>query len=72
LPPKPNDHRFSRMMDRISSFVIDGENAFSEKRTLLWGKVIQALQEMELKNLATMQPAFANMAYDASKSCWKP
>lgn len=71
-PPKPNDHQFSRMMDRISSFLMDGENAFSEKRTLLWGNVIQALQEMELKDLATMQPAFANMAYDASTSCWKP
>ncbi|MBT6237965.1 MAG: hypothetical protein HOI50_06385 [Verrucomicrobia bacterium] len=71
-PPKPNDHQFSRMMDRITSFLIDGENAFSEKRTLLWGNVIRALQEMELRDLATMQPAFANMAYDASKSCWKP
>lgn len=71
-PPKPNDHQYSRMMDRISSFLVQGENPLDVKRTLLWANIIKTMQEMKKMDLSSIQPNFNELAYNAPESMWKP
>ncbi len=71
-PPKPNDHQFSRMMDRIISFLVEGNDALPVQRTLLWTNIIREMQDMDKNNLSSIQPKFKNKSYDAPVSIWKP
>jgi hypothetical protein len=71
-PPKPNDHQYSRMMDRMSAFLTEGRNALPARRSLLWANIISAMRDMEKNNLSDTKPILENTPYDAPMSIWKP
>lgn len=71
-PPKPNDHQYTRLMDRIASFLIGEKNALPPQRTLLWAKIIQHMKDMEKGNLSNLKVNDKGLAYTLPTSTWKP
>ncbi len=71
-PPKPHDHQYSRLMDRISSYLIEAKNTLPRQRTQLWVNTIQMMQSMEKDNLSTVEVPDDGLRYALPNSTWTP
>lgn len=71
-PPKPNDHQYSRLMERIIPFLEGNESAWPLERTLLWSTVLDHMQSMEREKTTELTWSGENYSYAAKTPVWKP
>jgi hypothetical protein len=71
-PPRPNDHQYSRLMDRVVSFLEQGQPACPPERTLLWDRTISLMRRMRQENLMETSWNGPHTSYTMGHSTWKP
>lgn len=71
-PPKPNDHQYSRLMERIIPFLEGKEAAWPLERTLLWKTLINHMQTMEREKTTELNWSGESFAYSVKTPIWKP
>jgi hypothetical protein len=71
-PPKPNDHQYSRLMERIIPFLEGKDAAWPLGRTLLWSTLINHMQTMESEKTTELNWRGESFAYSVKTPIWKP
>lgn len=71
-PPKPNDHQYSRLMERIIPFLEGKDEAWPLERTLLWGAILNQMQTMKREKVTELDWTDADLAYSVNTPIWKP
>ena len=71
-PPKPNDHQYSRLMERIVPFLAGKEAAWPLERTFLWSTVLNNMQTMKREKTAELNWSGDTFAYSVNSPVWKP
>ena len=71
-PPKPNDHQYSRLMERIIPFLEGKDAAWPLERTLLWSSMLSHMESMQRENLTELNCSGDSFAYSVHTPVWKP
>jgi len=69
-PPKPNDHRYSRLTTAITQYLEHDKSTMPPERHLLWGELLECMDAMMSEDILVQEWDRTRMPFGVNRSPW--